>query len=288
LVEVLVVIAIIAILAALILPTLSRARESARRTACANNQRNMGQVFRMYVDENDGEWVPRMIPYHPPFSPIKECWSSFDGAVLYPEYLTDDHIIICPSDPQFNLLYDYFGMFRTVGPGWDTDPYDNPVKHRKEYPGLADYSYVYWGFMIEPRNVAEPLDMAAHGLLLDNLRTDSVNLDTRYADQTLPLPSTGEDITIYYLRDGINRFAISDINNPAASALAESEVAVWWDTVRTDNGRPLFREVNHSPLGANVLFMDGHVEYANYPQPDGSKFFMVSKVAATDGVPIFP
>jgi len=58
--------------------------------------------------------------------------------------------------------------------------------------------------------------------------------------------------------------------------------------VRTDNGRPLYREINHSPLGANVLFMDGHVEYANYPQPDGSKFFMVSKAAATDGVPIFP
>jgi prepilin-type processing-associated H-X9-DG protein len=32
------------------------------------------------------------------------------------------------------------------------------------------------------------------------------------------------------------------------------------------------------PGGANVLFMDGHVEFGKYPQEDGSKFFMVTKM----------
>src|SRR5689334_10677711 len=54
LVELLVVIGIIAILISVLLPTLSRARESARRTACISNLRQLGMALRMYSQENDG------------------------------------------------------------------------------------------------------------------------------------------------------------------------------------------------------------------------------------------
>lgn len=57
LVELLVVIAIIAILAAMLLPALTRARESAKATVCASNMRQLGMVFHLYADDNQG-WVP--------------------------------------------------------------------------------------------------------------------------------------------------------------------------------------------------------------------------------------
>ena len=58
LVELLVVIGIIAILAALLLPVLARARDKARATQCAANLRQWGLAMRLYADDN-GDSLPR-------------------------------------------------------------------------------------------------------------------------------------------------------------------------------------------------------------------------------------
>jgi len=288
LVELLVVIAIIAILMALILPAIARARESARRTVCASNLKQMGEILHMFADEYNGEWVPRMVPYHESYSPTRGCWSSFDGVYLYPEYLTDYDITICPSDSEFGFLGGKARFIKPVGPGWDTMPYDEPIKGMTEYPSLADYSYVYWGYLIEPNFVRTPEDMAAMGMVLDNQTPSSVNFETRWDDQTVLLPSTGVEVTVHRLRDGIERFTITDINNPAGSASAASDVPVMWDTVRPGQGYFSISEVNHTPMSANILFMDGHVEYGRYPQDNGTRLFMLTEAGVTDGVFHFP
>lgn len=54
LVELLIVIAIVAIIAALLLPALSRARASAQRTQCGNNLHQLGIATHLYWDDNGG------------------------------------------------------------------------------------------------------------------------------------------------------------------------------------------------------------------------------------------
>ncbi len=74
------------------------------------------------------------------------------------------------------------------------------------------------------------------------------------------------------LREGIERFTITDINNPAAGAASQSQIVVMFDAVGGEGGgawwtdrevNPIIR-FNHVPGGSNVLFMDGHVEFINY------------------------
>jgi len=67
------------------------------------------------------------------------------------------------------------------------------------------------------------------------------------------------------LRDGIERFFITDINNPAAGAQAQSSIVVMKDTVGYERehyyGGQGTMNFNHSPSGSNILYMDGHVTF---------------------------
>ena len=289
LIELLVVIGIIAILAAILLPALARARESARSKSCTNNLKQLGTVLRMYAGENRGDLPLRFVPYQRPYTPDRGCWSSFDSPLIYPEYLTDHRVLLCPSDSEYKVWQDKESLRFPVDPTWNDDPLPNLVKGKSFYYQTSDFSYVYWGYVVEPRCVTTPEDMLAAARILDNFDGAVCTTYTRRnEDRQMTLASTGETVALYRFRDGVERFLITDVNNPAAASQSTSSIPVMWDTVRTDNGKPEPDNCNHLPLAANVLFMDGHVEYARYPQAADSPFFMLTEAAQTDGEPNFP
>src|SRR5438477_9528189 len=74
LIEVLVVVAIIALLVAILLPSLAKARLQARRTMCLNNIRSMEQAHWMYMTSNGGFLIEAALGHGSESDDLKLAW----------------------------------------------------------------------------------------------------------------------------------------------------------------------------------------------------------------------
>jgi prepilin-type N-terminal cleavage/methylation domain-containing protein/prepilin-type processing-associated H-X9-DG protein len=279
LIELLVVVTIIGILASLLLPALVRAREAARRMSCASNLRQLFLVLTMYSDEWDGLFPPGddNIVFTETTVPIFTRNNYIiDAESIYPDYLTDLTVFACPSDPEYDKDMVFRDMTFERGyrpPAMGTDPRDpyfvgGTVVSPHDPDCLYTMSYTYL-----PYAIYSDLQALALFSVLDDMMFGlyyyPVNMAAFMNDDVILPPEfwglgTGGGNTIYRLRQGVERFFITDINNPARGVVSATQLPVMFDTVGRDP-----QDFSHIPAGGNILYMDGHVEFVKYPDLRG-------------------
>lgn len=271
LVELLVVVAIIALLISILLPSLSRARELAKRTVCASNLRTVGQGQAIYANDNL-DWFP-----HHYYSPN---WNAADQSpskhgVTYIETMgskgkntkvmisqpttpttgsrashpSRSHFLlviagqasteqfICPSSP------DTGDDLRNRGDdaGGAPERAAQPGVNRFDFRGYPFMSYGYqmpYGRRAKPRNT---LDVRMPIAADKGPYFTSGTVDTR-TQTTSDTRSGVVAPTMAYFGSG-------------GEAVLRASAERW---------RP-YNSQNHGGEGQNVLFVDGHAEFLKKP-----------------------
>jgi prepilin-type N-terminal cleavage/methylation domain-containing protein len=273
LIELLVVVAIIALLISILLPSLSRARELAKRAVCASNLRGIGQGLHIYANDNR-EWFP--VHFHRPTitpGPPTETGIQYMGQLGFEYHLptapanhpdphTDPEVnhpsrslfmlitggqqtagqFVCPSGP------DQEDDMRNRSP-WVSDDASGDEeaaragKNRFDFAGYTKLSYAYqvpFGRRGRPRET----------------------LDSRMpisADKG-PYFNVGQEI-----EGGTGRFVDlrdSDSIDPPDVWLGEDATAVI--KYSNEEWRP-YNSRNHNTEGQNVLYVDSHVAFEKKP-----------------------
>jgi len=277
-------------------------------------------VFKMFMNESKGEVMPEHQLWWSsnmtdgtgnsgPDNPDEPIWGATgpDGHEIYPEYCTDGMIFICPSDtglyswaagdPIPNAPADAPYQVH-MSPVTENDMllhYASPSYGFNAYMDLENTSYTYINKLVHQEWMAEHDSNAMVMYCL----FDSIFLNKEaHGDKKANIGGSFGQVTFLHLREGIERFTITDINSPAGSANAQSEIVVLYDMAMdadaqyggdestgvpdcagpdTHVGEVRSDLFNHIPGGSNILFLDGHVSFGKYPQPDSSPMWCMTE-----------
>lgn len=240
LVELLVVVAIIALLISILLPSLNKARDSAVRVSCASNLRQMGIGFHLYA--YDYKSYPSA---YRRFSPARPSPLGLPGEVadeLARKYFKSEKITDCPNLPGMTKLY--LDAYRA-------NPGANPV---------VSWSYFYFGKARGQR--AQWLDQFGYGINKQAIPSSpSDNPAWTLAGDHVNQAWTGIGF------DGGNPRDLPNWWRSAGHVKPGKGVAVWLDGAEYGGAKTELQ-------GANNLFNDGHVDWVTpdelYPCDGGN------------------
>ena len=244
LIELLVVIAIIAILAGMLLPILARAREEARRGACANNMGQIGKAETAYTNTNDGYWS-----FQEDMRYINRANCVINGkltgimrgnhpqvslSLLYPRWVDDIMTFKCPSTDDMPRIGKVRGVDDThAGPQTATYTTDYGVL----YTGFGDLGDDYTGLA----STRAPNGMLQSG---NGVYSDPFGLGVNGTRK--------ESWATSYGYDDCGNFRKM---TPGAARAADMRWCKSYDD-------PV-EFANHTDDGQNVLHWDGHVSFAD-------------------------
>ncbi|HEX2951604.1 MAG TPA: DUF1559 domain-containing protein, partial [Armatimonadota bacterium] len=144
LIDLLVVIAIIAILAAILFPVFAKAREKARQTQCLNNLKQIGMGIQMYTQENDEKFP---VAFTEPSGNANGIYDDGTDALQWRtdigSYVSAEKVFKCPSVGKntsgYYYGYEAFLSGRALG-GFNARLNDIPVVGDAEAPVLESPS----------------------------------------------------------------------------------------------------------------------------------------------------
>jgi prepilin-type N-terminal cleavage/methylation domain-containing protein/prepilin-type processing-associated H-X9-DG protein len=256
LVELLVVIAVIAILAAILYPVFAQARERARTAGCSSNLKQIGTAFEMYKQDFDGAFPINMFPPDP--SRIADDQNSKEGVrpyyVLLNPYVRNYNLFICPSRGK-----GYYG---------DKNP-QKALRHEERadcflggYPSqLGDdpdfFKKVSYGYneMLSGRREVEVANATRLPMLYD---ANSIFLVVGNATDPGGMPSPEEVAGAHEGHSGENLMTLKNLEITPGCCYPP----VW---------NPFCALMRHGD-GLNVLFADSHVKFIPWKEMHQPKY----------------
>jgi len=216
--ETFILVAILLVGGALLMPALAHSHRQNPMSACQNTLKQWGLIAKMYSCEHDGQY--------PQSSPIRNNWI-MDMAAVYPEYLSDPKLLMCPNSPAIDYSKEPFSLHKNDG---------HPSGVIGEFhPDCAmSLCYIYTGYALNSDvDVMALACSLRNGFPVDLPRLHDIEMPSR---DGAPTPS--------------ERLKAEQL------ALWQSTQPLMWDRINLQSGTS-----NHTPAGANVLYCDGHVEF---------------------------